>query len=78
MSGVWTGKREDMDFAAYTLVELAPYYTVDFSWTYKSQSAPWQLQLSVRNATDQQFVEQWGYNTLGRMFQAGLFYRLKS
>jgi vitamin B12 transporter len=78
MSGVWTGKREDMDFTEYTLVDLAPFYTVDFSWTYTSQSAPWQLQLSMRNATDQQFVEQWGYNTLGRMFQAGLFYRLKS
>ena len=78
MSGVWTGKREDMDFTEYTLVDLAPFYTVDFSWTYTSQSAPWQLQLSMRNATNQQFVEQWGYNTLGRMFQAGLFYRLKS
>ena len=77
MSGVWTGKREDMDFTEYTLVDLAPFYTVDFSWTYTSQSAPWQLQLSMRNATNQQFVEQWGYNTLGRMFQAGLFYRLK-
>jgi len=78
VSGTWTGERQDMDFTTYEIVDLAQFYTLDISWTYRPQPAKWHLQLSVTNATDQQFVEQWGYNTLGRMFQAGLFYRLKS
>jgi len=79
VGGRWVGSREDVYYnsAAFASekVKMDAYYNLDLHAAYKAFSFL-SLFVDLRNITDQQYYEVYGYNTRGFNFMAGATIRL--
>lgn len=71
----YVGKRYDTDFSSYTDLELNPYTLVNLNWN-TALSDKVSLQFGIRNLFNTSFIEQIGYQTLGRNYRFNISYSL--
>lgn len=71
----YVGNRYDTDFSSYANVDLDPYTLLNFNWNYQLNKNT-DLQVAVHNLLNNDFVEQIGYQSLGRTLRLNLRFRL--
>lgn len=71
----FVGKRYDTDFSTYTNVELNPYTLIHLNWNHQI-SERIQIQCGVHNLFNKSFIEQIGFNSLGRNYRLNFNYSL--
>ncbi len=71
----YVGGRYDTDFSTYTNIDLEPYTLVHFNYSYPIKNRA-TLQCGIHNLFNKDFIEQIGYQSLGRTVRINFNYRL--